>query len=128
MGEFPKKLAEFLIQINDALVDEYSTFKDKLQTISNSHEHIRAVIALQQSFAGISGVRESLDVGVLVQDAAQLLGGSFTRHDIDINFDVDGSIGSLSLEKHKVLQILMNLFKNARDALKTCDRKKDGSM
>ena len=119
-----QKLPEFIIQINDALVYEYNVLSEKLKTISQSHEHIRAVISLQQSHAGISGVKESVELLSIVKDAAQLLGGSFQRHDIDINYEAAENLESVLLEKHKVLQILMNLFKNARDALKNCDREK----
>jgi signal transduction histidine kinase len=66
-------------------------------------------------------VRERVTLAELVQDAVRLFGDSFSRHHIEFEI-VDPEEGlSAILDKHRVLQIVINLLKNARDALKQSD-------
>jgi C4-dicarboxylate-specific signal transduction histidine kinase len=80
-------------------------------------EHIKDVVAMQQSYGKVSGVTESIKATELVEDALRLNSGSLTRHDVRVvrRFDADPT---LSVDKHKVLQILVNLVSNAKHA---CD-------
>ena len=114
-----KQIPEFLTQLDKALLEEYKNISEKVKILSNSHEHIRQTIALQQSYAGISGVKEPIVPSILVQDAMQFLGTSFKRHDIELIIENESLIPEVNIEKHKVMQIMVNLLKNARDALKT---------
>lgn len=117
-----QRLPEFLIHLHAAIQEEHTILHDKVRSLRDSHEHIREIIALQQSYAGIAGVREVLTVTDLLHDATQLFGESFRRHDIELALDIPPDTPRVSVEKHKVLQILMNLLNNARDALKCVDR------
>ena len=113
-----QKLPEFIQQLSQVLGKERVTMLDKLNVLSESHDQIRQIIALQQNYAGISGVKERVDVKGLVQDASRLFAESFKKHDITIEYRIEDGMPEIALEKHKVLQILMNLLRNARDATK----------
>jgi C4-dicarboxylate-specific signal transduction histidine kinase len=73
---------------------------------------------MQQSYARISGVTEPVKVTDLVEDALRLNAGAFQRHEVEVVRDFAPGAPDITTEKHKVLQILVNLVRNAKYA---CD-------
>lgn len=72
---------------------------------------------MQQSYAKISGVTETIPLADLVEDALRMNAGAFVRHDVTLSRDY-ASRPTVTIDKHKVLQILVNLMRNAKYA---CD-------
>ena len=71
---------------------------------------------MQQNYSKLSGVVESLPVIDLIEDALRMNAAALTRHDVQIVREYTGS-PMVFVEKHKVLQILVNLIRNAKYAL-----------
>jgi len=63
------------------------------------------------------GLTEDVPPLLLIEDALRLSTQSFERHGITVvkNFAVTGSVHA---DRHKVLQILVNLLRNAKEALR----------
>lgn len=72
---------------------------------------------MQQNYARISGVVETVAVAELVEDAVQMNAGALQRHGISLARRY-AERPTITVEKHKVLQILVNLIRNAKYA---CD-------
>jgi signal transduction histidine kinase len=72
---------------------------------------------MQQSYAKISGVTETVQVSELVEDALRMNASGLDRHDIEAISEFE-AVPPITVEKHKVLQILVNLIRNAKRA---CD-------
>ena len=72
---------------------------------------------MQQSYAGFGGVKEMIDVVKLVEDSLRMNEGSMSRHHVAVIREFE-KVPPLNLEKHKMLQILVNLLRNAKHA---CD-------
>jgi signal transduction histidine kinase len=72
---------------------------------------------MQQGYAKASGVVESLRVQDLVEDALSMNNGALTLHNVKVVRDF-ADVPPILTEKHKVLQILVNLIRNAKHA---CD-------
>lgn len=72
---------------------------------------------MQQNYARISGVREMVKAAELVEDSFNMDAQSFARHGVQLVRDYQ-DVPPLNIEKHKVLQILVNLLRNAKHA---CD-------
>jgi signal transduction histidine kinase len=70
---------------------------------------------MQQSYAKVSGVAESVGIAELVEDALRMNSAALQRHEITLvrDFQVKATI---TVERHKVLQILVNLIRNAKYA------------
>lgn len=72
---------------------------------------------MQQAYATMVGVVEPLDPAILMEDALRMNAGALVRHDVKVVRDFQ-FVPSLLGEKAKVLQILINLIRNAKYA---CD-------
>lgn len=72
---------------------------------------------MQQSYAKLSGVYEWLTVAALVEDALRMNTAAFDRHHIDLIREFDENTPAVCVDRHKVLQILINLLRNAKHAM-----------
>ena len=72
---------------------------------------------MQQSYAKVSGVFEDLPVAGLVDDALRMNASAFDRHGIELVREFPGNLPLVRVDRHKVLQILINLLRNAKHAM-----------
>lgn len=80
---------------------------------------------MQQDYAKISGVTEVLKVTDLIEDSLRMNAGALMRHEVKVIREYD-EVPWITLEKHKAVQILVNLIRNAKhacDASGTADKK-----
>jgi two-component system NtrC family sensor kinase len=80
-------------------------------------EHIKEIVATQQNYARVLGVAEVVDLSDVMEDAIKIHGGSYERHAIKLVREYD-PLPQMTLDKHKVMQILINFLSNAKYA---CD-------
>jgi PAS domain S-box-containing protein len=80
-------------------------------------DYIKGIVAMQQTYATASGVIEAVSVPDMIEDALQINAASLARHDIETIRDHQSPM-VVTTDKHKVMQILINLVRNAKYA---CD-------
>jgi PAS domain S-box-containing protein len=112
-----KLLPEYFGTVADQLAGEQAKLITLMTTVGHHIEHIKEIVAMQQSYAKVSGVYETLDVAGLVEDALRMNAAAFDRHHIDLVREFDKDIPAVCVDRHKVLQILINLFRNAKYAM-----------
>lgn len=123
LGEFfthdprGQKVPEFLHHLCERLAGEQALVLAELASLRKNIEHIKDIVAMQQSYAKISGVVETVRVADLVEDTLRMNAGALARHDVRVIREY-GPVTPISTDKHKVLQILINVVRNAKDA---CD-------
>jgi signal transduction histidine kinase len=101
------------------LAEEQAQLVDKVKLLTESIQHIKEIVATQQEYAKVSGVLESALLTEVVEDALRLHEGALARHRIKVvrEFEV---APLMTIDRHKVLQILFNLLENAKHA---CDER-----
>lgn len=72
---------------------------------------------MQQSYGRVYGVTETIAVSDLVENALKVEAGGFVRHGINLVREFE-AVPPVTLDKHRVLQILVNILHNAKYA---CD-------
>lgn len=112
-----KQIPVFLSQLSEHFQASQDTTLKELASLHVNIEHIKDIVAMQQSYAKISGFKEIVDIPSLVEDSLSLNVGALTRHRIEVIRHFE-KVPPLNLDKHKVLQILINLVRNAKYA---CD-------
>lgn len=116
-----KQIPRYLSQLAEHLVNERSFTLKELDLLRNNIDHIKSIVAMQQNLSKVSGVRERVNVVDLLEDALRINDPSLQRHDVEIAREY-GPVPELTAEKHKILQILVNLVRNAKDACKVSPR------
>jgi signal transduction histidine kinase len=113
-----KQLPPFLATLSEFLLIEQQGLLEEIQLLQKNIDHIKEVVAMQQSYSRVAGITELLDPKDLVEDAIRMNAGAFERHEVRIVREYDPKLPEITAEKHKVLQILVNLLQNAKYA---CD-------
>lgn len=122
LGEFlandpkGKQVPAFLRTLSTHLLEEQTRVLKELESLAQSVEHVKTIIAMQQNYAKVTGIHETMAVVDVVEDALRLNAISFTRHEIRVKREFE-SKPTATLERHKVMQILVNLLTNAKHAL-----------
>jgi C4-dicarboxylate-specific signal transduction histidine kinase len=114
-----KHLPEFLRLLATHLSDERLDIGRELEQLMTKVEHIKAIVATQQSYAGVSGVIEAVDLSTMLDDALRLNATAFERHRIKV-IKQYSPLPRILVDKQKVLQIVINLVKNAKEAFHDC--------
>jgi PAS domain S-box-containing protein len=112
-----QKLPAFVGKLAGRLSEEQTDILGEVLLLDQNIEHIKNIIDVQQRYAkDIGGFRETLPFEALVEDALRMNGGALVRHRIEIVRDYR-AVPPVPMEKHKVIQILVNLIRNAKHAL-----------
>lgn len=110
-----QQLPAFLDTLAKHLETEQAALVGELESLRKNVEHIKDIVAMQQDYATVSGVTERVSLVSLVEDALRMDAASFDRHAVKLVRDYRAQ-PVVTVEKHKVLQILINLLRNAKYA------------
>jgi signal transduction histidine kinase len=116
-----KVLPGYLASLGTRLADENAKTLEELASVTRNIEHIKSIVAMQQSYARPAGIIDTVQISALIDDALRMGESSFARHGIDVIRDYAGEV-TLTTDRHKLLQIMINLISNARHALKDSGR------
>jgi PAS domain S-box-containing protein len=112
-----KHFPQFLHQLVNKLKSEQVTWTTELEAMTRNINHIKEIVNLQQSYARVSSIKEEVLLETLAEDALRAIDVSMLHHDIELVREFE-PIAPLLTDKHKVLQILVNLLSNAKQALR----------
>jgi len=113
-----RQLPEYLSTLANHLADEQAQLTAEVELTRKNIEHIKDIVTMQQSYAKVSGVVETVAVQDLVDDALRMNAGALTRHHVEVVRDFPAEAVECHTERQKVLQILVNVIRNAKYA---CD-------
>jgi signal transduction histidine kinase len=111
-----RNLTPFLKALGANLSDERDKVASELRTLRNHIEHLRVVVSKQQAYGKPMGITEPCLVGPLVDDAVGIAAVTLEGSGIEVVRQY-AQVPEVLLDKHKVLQILVNLVSNAKQAL-----------
>jgi PAS domain S-box-containing protein len=111
-----RQLPTYLASLAERLADEQSVILKELGELRSNVDHINEIVAMQQAYAKVAGVMEILKPKELVEDALRLNAGAVERHHVRVVREFETTPPVL-VDRHKVLQILVNLIRNAKYAL-----------
>jgi PAS domain S-box-containing protein len=112
-----KRIPEYLSSLGEQLLSDQTMALEELASLRDNLEHIKDTVSMQQSYAKLCGVTETIAVADLVEDSLRLNAGAFVRHGVTLRREFS-EVPPITVDKHKVLQILVNLVRNAKYA---CD-------
>ena len=116
-----KMLPEYLGTVAEQLAAEQAELIAEMDSVGENIEHIKEIVAMQQSYAKVSGAYENLPPAELVEDALRMNAAAFDRHRIELVREFDANLPKVCVDRHKLLQILINLLRNAKHAMEDVD-------
>ena len=111
-----RHLPRFLTELSKKMSDDEEKILTEINSLSDNIEHIKTIVSVQQSHANVAGLVETVSLPEIVADAVQLQSDSLASHGIETVFEF-ADLPPISVEKQKLLQIVVNVISNARNAL-----------
>lgn len=112
-----KLVPRLLIEVVDQIFLARAEAVKELDQLAQNVDHIKQIVAMQQSYAKAGGVIESLQPATLFNEACRLAQASADRHGVRITPNL-AEVPDLETDRHQVLQILVNFITNAVQAVK----------
>ena len=111
-----KLLPAYLNQLAVAVATEQTQILQEMAQLSKSVDHIKEIVATQQSYAGAAQLLEPLNITDLFEDALRMNSGALNRHKVTVLKDYQ-PVPTILGDKHRLLLILINLISNAKYAV-----------
>jgi predicted ATPase/signal transduction histidine kinase/tRNA A-37 threonylcarbamoyl transferase component Bud32 len=111
-----RQLPDYLSALSNDLLRGQTVLLEEMDAMGKHVEHIRAIVQVQQTYAKASLLTEECELSQLITDALRIQLPALQRHGIRITQQLE-AVPKVKVDKHKVLQILINLISNAKYAL-----------
>lgn len=111
-----KLIPNLLYELAARLRREQTDQAKEVDSLGRAINHIKQIVAAQQSYAKVSGLLEPLDPVSVARDAIEMNSGTFGKYGIEMVEQFEQSPPVL-VDKHRVMQILINLLRNAKQAI-----------
>jgi PAS domain S-box-containing protein len=106
----------YLQAVAEHLTSDQQNLVAEVHSLATHIDHIKEIVTQQQSLAVRGGVLEKVTPSEMFEQALEMTISSLNRHSVTIVREF-GTSPELTTERHKVLQILINLIQNAKDAV-----------
>lgn len=125
-GDLPRFLAEdqrgrlvptLMMELSDQMFATLPETQRELEHLVQNVDHIKQIVAMQQSYAKGGGVVQMLRPAELFEEATRLARASADRHGVRIT-PYFSTVPEIESDRHQILQILVNFITNAVQAVK----------
>lgn len=110
-----QRIPEYLRALLEQIRSEHRDLLKELASLHRNIDHIKDIVAMQQTYAKTGGFTESVPLVDIVEDALRINQDALANAGIQVERDIQAK-PVVSVERPKVLQILVNLISNARHA------------
>ncbi|HZM03418.1 MAG TPA: ATP-binding protein [Candidatus Saccharimonadales bacterium] len=116
-----KQLPEYLSALGRYWTEEQALWVQELKHLAKYINHIKEIISRQQSLAGPSSEVDSVMLSDLLEDALAIAVPNLERWGMTLRREYQAEM-AIQVDKRKFILIVVNLLKNAKEALLACDR------
>jgi signal transduction histidine kinase len=111
-----RQLPGFIKAFSEHLQKEQDKLISEAELLTRNVDHIKEIVSMQQSYSKLSGMIEPVAPALLIEDALRMKTSVMLRHQIEIVRDF-ADVPPVVVDRHKVIQILVNLLANAKHAI-----------
>ena len=108
-AQFLKLLPENIHQTNDERIS-------KLGSISERHQHIIGIVQTQMKYAKTMSMHDIMDINQVVEDAVEMQRDLLEKYSVELTTNY-AQLPMVEIEQVKIVQIIVNLIKNAYEAM-----------
>ncbi len=123
LGEFMandpkgKQLPDYLAKLATHLSTEQSLLVKEIGFVKMKIEHVKEIVAAQQNYGKVVGLEERVKIEDLIEDVLRIHASELADHEVKVRHEYSPGLPEILVDKHKVLQILLNLLSNAKHSL-----------
>jgi PAS domain S-box-containing protein len=110
-----KLVLNYLSQLAQQLTADQARALEELGQLQNGVQHVKEIITLQQNSAKGSTTPEPVSPSELFEEALDMNAKAMARHNVQVVKQYS-THPSILLQKHRILQILLNLIRNSMQA------------
>ncbi|RUR07601.1 amino acid permease [Legionella sp. km772] len=114
-----KIIPNYLTALAQHLNEEKNYILDEIHWLQKNINHINDIIVMQQSLSKTLGVVEDISVADLIKDALAINKVIYEGKNIHLEEHIE-PISTVTIDRVKLLQIIVNLFKNSIESLLEC--------
>jgi C4-dicarboxylate-specific signal transduction histidine kinase len=111
-----RKLPGYLRKLSVALTDEKHAILGNIDQFAEHLEHMKKIIAAQQSYAKLNGVTEVCALEEIAETALAISDAALRNSSIEVVRSYE-KLSPVLVDRHQIMQILVNLISNAKHAL-----------
>jgi two-component system, NtrC family, sensor kinase len=111
-----KRLPGYLVKLADSLTSERKAMTREVRELIENVTNIKQIIAQQQSLSKLGGLIEIFPLAKVVEDAEKFLRSTTLKREVHVTLALD-TVEPILIDRQKVLQIVVNLIKNAIEAV-----------
>jgi C4-dicarboxylate-specific signal transduction histidine kinase len=111
-----RQLPEYLAELAKNLAGEQHLILQEISFVKKKIDHIKEIVATQQNYGKVSGLTDRVKITDLIEDVLRMQSGELTEHAVELQREYAPGLPDIIVDKHKVLQILLNLVSNAKQA------------
>ena len=115
------QLIPYLSGLGETLELERLETLEDLDKLKRNVAHIKEIVAMQQSYATSRGLTEAISPSEVIEDALRMNRAVLERKGIELVCRF-GQLPAVQIDRHKTIQILINLIQNAQQALMESDQ------
>jgi len=118
MSEDPrgKHFLPLLLQVTDSLVVTKRELLEEVGQLGQGIEHIAELVRSQQSITVSKGVLEQTSLETEIEGVLRILEPTLDTAKLAVEREFE-SLPNLSIDRHRLMEILVNLIKNAQQAI-----------
>ena len=111
-----QRLLPYLAKLTQHLQMERQQILQEVDALTTHVDHVKEIVATQQDYAKTSALVEMVSLPKVVEDAYRMVEPSFQRHYVKFRAEYH-NVPNVPVARHKVIDILVNLFSNAKQAV-----------
>jgi signal transduction histidine kinase len=111
-----KQIPSYLGLVADSLSGSHQTIQQELDSLVEKVDHIKQVIMSQQDIARAGSIREPVSVEAMMEQALIMAMPEPEKYHIQVVREYS-PIPTIMTDRHQVLQVLVNLITNAKNAM-----------
>jgi C4-dicarboxylate-specific signal transduction histidine kinase len=125
MANDPKgrQLPDYLSQLASHLSAEQSLLVKEIGFVKMKIGHVKEIVAAQQNYGKVMGLEERVKIEDLIQDVFRINASELAQNEVQVRQEIAPGLPDILVDKHKLLQIMLNLLSNAKHAVVDSGRK-----